>query len=334
MSLNPLRRVVLSVTLLATLAQSASAAPPQSSSNRLRLRMPAIVALERAVAIVTISGKKAPISEPEFELLRDAANGRASNWTLADAALISSGVSDQRVLDRYLAKLDKITAQARDLVDDADTKSAKAKALNKFLFNSTLHGGYTAGQVNMCKVLDEGKFQCVSSTILFSIIARRVGLNPVTQQIPGHVFTRVDNVYVEPVNGRVYSKSQHDTVVDDSWKKASESTQQMYGDMRIYESKSLGLIGSVYYDLGVDLRNEGKNAEAVVNYLKAATLDPNIPEVPYTLERACSAWYSQAVKAKQINKAEAIAKLYARLFGDQKNSQQMLQEIAVARQTK
>jgi hypothetical protein len=148
--------------------------------------------------------------------------------------------------------------------------------------------------------------------------------------VPGHVFARIDNFYVEPVNGRVYSKSKHDLEVDKSWAKASETAASIYGDTRIYEANSLSLIGSVYYDLGIELRQNGKNAEAVVMYLKAASLDPNIPETPHYLEIACRAWFGQAVKEKQVNKAKAIASLYARLFGDQKASNEMFHEVSVA----
>src|SRR6185369_307586 len=76
MTLNPLRRVLLSTILLATLAQAAVAATPDAPTGPVRLHMPPFVALKQAAAIATDPRGEQLISEPEFAFLQDAANGR------------------------------------------------------------------------------------------------------------------------------------------------------------------------------------------------------------------------------------------------------------------
>lgn len=330
MSFNPLRRVLLSTILLAAIAQAAVAASPQAPAGRVRLHMPAIVALQQAVTLATDPRGKSLISEPEFAFLRDAANGRGSNWSIADAALICSGVTEQDEREHYLAKFDAITEQAREATATAETAAAKAKALGAFLCKEPLHGGYTDAQVNMCRLLDEGKFQCVSSAILFNIVGRRLGLNPVPCVVPGHAFVRVENFYAEPTSGKVYSEANHERIVDKEWAKANPLTAELFGDTRIYETNNLGLIAQVYYDLAIYQGNDGKYGGKTVFMLKAISLDPHNPVFGSVMERSMKKWFAQTVREKQFGKAASIAKLYVQLVGDQKIGKQMFQEISVA----
>src|SRR6201999_408485 len=104
--------------------------------------------------------------------------------------LTVSNITDEPSRERYTAKLDKIADEARQAVADATTDDEKADLLAKFLFKGPLHGGFEDGQVNFRKLLDRGKFNCVSSTVLYDVISHRMGLKTRAVTIPSHVFLR------------------------------------------------------------------------------------------------------------------------------------------------
>jgi tetratricopeptide (TPR) repeat protein len=106
---------------------------------------------------------------------------------LIDAFLIASGVFDREGRDRYARRLDELTAAARRAIASLKTPSERSDALLKFLHNGPMKGGYDAEQTRLSVLLDTGKFNCVSATALFQIVARRLQLNSQAVSIPGGV---------------------------------------------------------------------------------------------------------------------------------------------------
>ncbi len=129
--------------------------------------------------------------------------------------LIVNGITDEAKRQHYRDRLNQITAEARKKTADANTPNEKADILVKYLFEGPCHGGFTTNQYDVCRLLDTGKFNCVSSSILYNLIAVRLGLKTRCERVPGHIFLRMGNLYIEPVGGFTCSAERHRQIIDE-----------------------------------------------------------------------------------------------------------------------
>src|SRR5206468_3372539 len=96
---------------------------------------------------------------------------------------------------KYLTQLDAIEKDARKAFDGADSTADKGKKLLKVLHDGPMSKGYSAEQTDLTVLLAEGRFNCVSSAVLYNIIATRVGLEvqgmaiPAGPSVTGHIFS-------------------------------------------------------------------------------------------------------------------------------------------------
>src|SRR5262245_22492511 len=146
------------------------------------------------------------VTAPEAELFEDAADGHIEHFKLADVALISDGVTDSKIRKQYLTKIAAITEEARKAIASGKTPEEKADLLVHHLFKGPLHGGFTNCQVDFRRLLDEGKFNCVSSSLLYNLVAGRLGLKTYCITLPNHVFLRMGDLVIEPVDGYTCTK--------------------------------------------------------------------------------------------------------------------------------
>ena len=54
-----------------------------------------------------------------------------------------------------------------------------------------LRGGYDLAYTDLRRVLDEGRFNCISATVLFNYLAGQCGLECRGLEMPGHAMSRV-----------------------------------------------------------------------------------------------------------------------------------------------
>lgn len=109
------------------------------------------------------------------------------NRDLIDAFLIASGVFDRAKRNAYAGRLDEITVAARAATISAKTAFEGGEALLKFLHQGPMKGGYDPQQTRLSVLLDTGKFNCVSATALYQIVAKRLGLAVQALSIPSSV---------------------------------------------------------------------------------------------------------------------------------------------------
>ena len=287
-----------------------------------------VVALEEAVSLAGPAGKS-QVSASEMEIFKKVAAGDAKSVRETDAILFAANIHDPKQLKRYAAQFDKITQDARQAIANAKTPAEKADKLNAFLFKNPLHGGFENNQVDFKKLLDKGKFNCVSSCILFNLVGRRLGLKTRAVTGPAHVFLRMGDWYIEPVSGESCDAATHEQVVDRLWAHATENWKTIFGNTRVYQSGSLGLVGEIYLDYAGNFQAAKRNEEAAINVLKAACLDPKHPVFAYQTEQLIRNWFTDTLNQKNFNKAQKIAAIYGQLFGDDSNK--LFQQVAAAR---
>jgi hypothetical protein len=320
--------IALAISVFLAFSAQLATAKDNSPSHLGRDHVAPVIALEEAVALLPPS--KSLVSTSEMEMFKKVAAGDTKSVKEVDAILTAANITDEPSRKRYKAKLDNITDGARKVIADAKTPEEKAEKLAKFLFKAPLCGGFEDGQVDMRKLLDKGKFNCVSSCVLYNLVGSRVGLKTRAVTIPSHVFLRMGDLYIEPVGGFTNSAEVHDkNVVDKGWAEAADVWKTVFGNTRTYQSGNMGLIGEIYLDNCGKFMAEKHNEEAAVNVLKAACLDPKHPVFAYQAEQTIRNWFNDTLNQKNYTKAQKIAGIYGQLFGD--SSSKLFAQVAAAR---
>ena len=124
--------------------------------------------------------------------------------------------------------------------------------------------------------LEDGRFNCVSSTVLFNCLALRFGLEPVALELPGHAMTRLRlgsvNLDVETTCPGWF-QLRHDPRRQAAL--VAKTLGAGHADSRAgREVSPVELIAMIYYNRGVDLLSEQRFAEAAAANAKALRLDP------------------------------------------------------------
>jgi hypothetical protein len=254
----------------------------------------------------------AEMSEAELELLKDANDGQIEHCSMAKAALIICGVSEPEKQKHYFAKLKKIESGCKEATAGIRSQKARAEALGKYLLKAPMKGGYVSGQSNFVKLLDTGTFNCVSSAIMYNMMAPRVGIQVRAVEISGHVFSRALDFDIEPTSGDVYSL---DNRIERSLKNGSNNVRfNPYAETIFREEGNAGLLCSIYNNNANKLNAEGHYPEAVVTYLKGACLDPQNPSIVNNLRTAFGSWIADCNKHHQEKKAAAVLKFAEKIL--------------------
>ena len=105
--------------------------------------------------------------------------------------LLAAGVSDELRRSEYAKRLDALVAEARKAGASAGGPLDRGDKLLRWLHDGPLAKGYASKQSSLAVVLDEGKFNCVSSAVLFNDLACRLGLDARAVEVPDHAFSIV-----------------------------------------------------------------------------------------------------------------------------------------------
>jgi hypothetical protein len=304
--------------------------PLAPTSYMASYRANAFQALMQAVNLDSQAGQQ-PLTADELNLFRDAADGRAEHWTMAEAVLVASGVTDRGDRQRYMAQLDQITEDAKVATAKAKTPQGKAKSLIRFLLKGPMNAGYVSDQFNMRELLDTSHFNCVSSAVLFMIVGHRLNMEVAAVQRPGHIFARIPGFDVETTSGGVYPSENRVERITKQLAKENEDFGDAYtADRPYHETGDFGALTSMYYDTGVDDAKAKNYGNAVVNYLKAACLDATNPNLGIRLDHAFSNWFNACLKNHQVSQAASVAQLYSQISSNPLAANSMFQRLGAS----
>lgn len=130
------------------------------------------------------------LSLPEHDVLCDASDGRLDRWDFLSAVLVVGGTSSQE-LETWRCRLQTHIEKLQRTLQAKSTDSERLACVFAYLHQEILCGGYQLQATNLALALDEGRFNCVSATILFKLLADAVGLDVKFWQSPTHAFCRV-----------------------------------------------------------------------------------------------------------------------------------------------
>ncbi|NQT40635.1 MAG: hypothetical protein HQ581_24290 [Planctomycetes bacterium] len=220
------------------------------------------------------------LSRLEESLLADADDGRLDEHRLVAAALIAGGVDRSDVLESNLRRWDALAAESDRLCDTADPPRQRARVIFEFLHRRVLRGGYQIDCTDLRVPLADGRFNCVSATVLYCCLAERHGLVAHGLEAPGHVLCRLalpeGPLDVEttcprwlgprqdsPQRSETNERPEEGGVVMES---ADDTPRRLLSDVQ--------LIAMIYYNRGADLLARKQFALAVAANAMALRLDP------------------------------------------------------------
>lgn len=253
-------------------------------------------------------GRRSPL---EHSLLRDAADGALQQHSLAEAALIASGVQDPVRLQYYIARLNELCGELRgsDLLQGSE--SQQLQAIFESMHAGLLTGQYDARSSSLAVLLEQGRYNCVSSTILFHALAEHFRLRVTAVQSPTHLFS------VANVNGR-------ELPIETTCPNWFDAISKNPGPHSLRESCAAGqplrrltpieLVAVVYYNHGVDRLAAGDHASAVDSTQIALQLDPSNAAARGNLLAALNNWALAC--SKQGNHPRAAAILNAGMLAE------------------
>ncbi len=214
----------------------------------------------------------------EQGLFADAANGRLDDHSLLAAALIASGVHEPKLLVEYQRKFDRYARELKRDVPAGQGRRGELEAVFDFLHRRILHGGYRIDCTDLRIAIDDGRFNCVSASILFQCLAERHGFIVHTLEMPGHAMSRVilpdGPLDVETTCAAWFR------LMDDP-KRQAASVRQTLGATpganraNARQVAEVGSVALVYYNRGVDLLAAARYGEAALANAKALRLDPD-----------------------------------------------------------
>ena len=142
-----------------------------------------------------------PMTEPEVAALEGlaAAKGGDAHALLALGLVASGDHRDAASHAEFTARVDRFVADVRPTImaaaDDWHRGYELNRAMHRELFtgDSTELGGYQFGQARLTGVFTTGRYNCLSSAVLYVVLARAFGLPVRAAVVPTHVFVEVGN---------------------------------------------------------------------------------------------------------------------------------------------
>jgi tetratricopeptide (TPR) repeat protein len=233
----------------------------------------ALQVLEQLENAVTVN-----ISDAEKQLFDDAADGRLDTWSLAEAALLASDVTDDAQRAALVLQIDTLEQSFREQLRPGLTPFDTGQDLLNWLHLNAFQAGYVSQQTDVSTVLRDRTFNCVSSAVLYSILATRLGLDVRGIEVPDHAFAILydgsEYADIETTTKQGFNPSRNRQALE-----AFESTTgfSYIPDRRPDKRREitpLALISFIYYNHGVALSDKARHHEALLAYFRALSLDP------------------------------------------------------------
>jgi tetratricopeptide (TPR) repeat protein len=217
------------------------------------------------------------LTDMERRLFADAEDGRLDVFSPLDAALIASGEDRPERLRHYEDRLAALVAELRPSIEADAPMEKNAERAFDFLHRRVLFGGYRLECTDLRMAFDEGRYNCVSATVLFNGLAQGVGLNCRGLEAPGHAASRV--FLPQGVLDLETTCPRWFQLMHDPAKQAEAATEtpgrlSKYDRSEIREVTPIQMAAMIYYNRGVDFLAEKRFVEAAAVNAKALRLDP------------------------------------------------------------
>jgi hypothetical protein len=268
-------------------------------------------------------------SESERQLLADAQDGCLKDFDLLTAAMIAGGSPPQKV--KFL--LEKFDGQLRRIQARTDRQASpivRVRQAFRGLHAEILHGGYDIAASNPGEAIQTGRYNCVSATLLFKLIAESLSFEVRVVQTPTHAYCLVKcgedwvpvectcpNWFDQVVNQagpggltRVVEKSKDTEIRNTLGHPMVSKSQRPEGTLAQDSGRAISdtqLLGTIYYNRGVASLLEQQYETAVVVNLRAIQLDAESRSAWDNLLAGLNNWAIALAERGEL--AEAAARL-------------------------
>ena len=248
------------------------------------------------------------LSTLEVDLFADAADGSLDKHSLLAAALVASGVDDAETVWSYENQVAVLAQRLRRSGAVSGSPRERVRAIFEFMHRELLYGGYRLDATDMTTVLQEGRFNCVSASVLFCCLCSRFGIAAEGLEIPGHAMTRVK---LPDGELRIEATSpQWFRLIDDPQRRQEmirKTAGWQAGKPAGFRGVSgVELVATIYYNRGVDLLGRREFAEAMAANCKAVRLDRANKTAWGNLLATLNNWAIAAGSSGRYDKAVAL----------------------------
>jgi hypothetical protein len=163
-----------------------------------------------------------PLTPPEVAAIRrvdDARRGDAH--ALLALGLVASGDHrDDASYAAFTARVDQFLAQVRPTIEAAADDWHKGyelhRAMHRVFFNGerTELGSYDFAQARLTGIFTQGRYNCLSSTVLFAVLARAFDMPVRAVSVPTHVFIEMGATGANPGRPPIEVETTSDTGFD------------------------------------------------------------------------------------------------------------------------
>lgn len=206
------------------------------------------------------------LSPNEYDLLAEGLQRHFNSFTLLDAALISSGITEDQDLIQCKKMYMQIQQAYLKELSVQDTELIRAEKLLNFMHKHVLTGGYQLEDTTLMNLFRHGRYNCVTATILYCCLARSANVKVTAVELPGHAMCRVQTqrgfIDVETTCSTWFNylddPETRARVIQDLVRQAQPNTTSV----QIRPITDVELIAKVYYNRGVDFlaKNEYRSA--------------------------------------------------------------------------
>jgi tetratricopeptide (TPR) repeat protein len=216
------------------------------------------------------------------QLLDDAADGTLDDFSLLQASLVASGVTNQQEIDRYCSEYDsRIQGILNSRSDSGDVEARER--IYRFLYNEFLSGDYHSTCTEVDRAFDDGDYNCVTATVLYHCLCATQGLSPVAVATNTHVRSRF-------LDGSVFDvettcRDWFEVVRRDPNKQRFRTQQQVTRQLTDIE-----LLAKIYYNRAVSLLEAKSFSQAITLLETSQQLDPADKPTRENLAAAFNNW--------------------------------------------
>ena len=231
--------------------------------------------------------------------------------------LSAAGSSMLKSVRFFLKQIDELTAGAKTAIEDEETPYARAEGLLKWLHDNAMSVGYEEKQTDLTTVLETGRFNCVSSATLYNIVGRRLGLDLRAIEVPDHAFSILyvgsKHADVETTNALGFNPTRDPRILE----RFKDQTGFRYipdrhADKR-REVSDTGLFALTCYNHGVFHTQEKDYPEALADFFRALSLDPELTSAIQNVLGVFANWSRELAEDGQFEQAVAVVSTGLRL---------------------
>ena len=249
------------------------------------------------------------VSAEEARAFQEAKAGRLDADAFANLALLASGVLGEAERKAYLQRIDALEAKARQALAKITGPAERGEALLKWLHANSLGSGYRSAQTELEVLLDTKTFNCVSSAVMYNILALRLGLDARAIEVPDHAFSIVyvgaSHMDVETTNPLGFNPAREQIKEFERMTGFRYIPQSHQAERR--EIGEAGLAALIYYNRGVGLSAAKRHHDALLMYFRAMSLDPEFASAAKNALASLANWSLELSGEKKWQQALDVA---------------------------